>query len=126
GLDVWPLISGKPADARSPHEAYYFYWGRELQAVRGGRWKLHFPHAYRTLAGKPGGAGGPPPAGGDAQTPLALYDLEEDPGETRNVADAHADVVDRLRRVADRARADLGDSAAQQEGKGVRPPGRVD
>ena len=37
--------------AKSPHEAYYFYWGRELQAVRSGKWKLHFPHAYRTPQG---------------------------------------------------------------------------
>ncbi len=56
GLDIWPLISGAPG-AKSPHEAFYFYWGPELQAVRSGRWKLHFPHAYRSLAG-PGGHGG--------------------------------------------------------------------
>lgn len=51
GLDIWPLVSGKEG-AKSPHEAYYYYWGRELQAVRSGQWKLHFPHKYRT-AGRP-------------------------------------------------------------------------
>ena len=57
GLDIWPLIACTPG-ARSPHDAYFFYWDRHLQAVRSGPWKLHFPHAYRTLAGKPGGTAG--------------------------------------------------------------------
>ena len=29
-----------------------------MQAVRSGDWKLHFPHEYRTLAGRPGGRDG--------------------------------------------------------------------
>ena len=66
----------------SPHEAYYFYWGDHLQAVRMGRWKLHFPHAYRTLGGRPGGKGGKPVPYQQAKIDLALFDLENDPGET--------------------------------------------
>jgi arylsulfatase A len=124
GLDIWPLLSGRPG-AGSPHEALYFYWDRGLQAVRGGKWKLHVPHAYRTLAGKPGGKDGKPAPYVQAKTDLALYDLENDAGETTDVAARHPDVVERLKKLADKARADLGDSAAKQEGKGVRPPGRV-
>jgi arylsulfatase A len=59
GKDIRPLIEGKRG-VKSPHEALYFYWGQELQAVRSGRWKLHFPHEYRSLDGKPGGSGGKP------------------------------------------------------------------
>ena len=122
GKDVGPLLRGE-ANAKSPHEALYFYWGRELQAVRSGQWKLHFPHVYRTVK-EPGkdGKSGP---GAEAKTPLALYDLEKDVGETTNVADQHPEVVKRLQALADKMRTELGDSATKQEGKGVRPPGLV-
>jgi arylsulfatase A-like enzyme len=122
GLDIWPLIAGE-RDAKCPHEAYYFYKEEELQAIRADRWKLHFPHSYITLADKPG-KDGDPAAYSDAKTPLALYDLEEDVSETRNVAERHPEVVKKLQALADKAREDLGDSALKQEGKGVRPPGR--
>jgi arylsulfatase A len=124
GLDIWPLLSGEPG-AKSPHEALYFYWDRGLQAVRSGKWKLHFPHAYRTLGGKPGGKGGQPVPYEQANTDLALYDLEADIGERNNVAAQHPDVVERLKQLAEVARGDLGDSATKREGVGVRQPGRV-
>src|SRR5438874_8046416 len=84
GKDVWPLLSGQKG-AKSPHEAYYFYWDRELQAVRSGKWKLHLPHTYRSLEGKRGGKGGKPVPAKERKTPLALYDLEKDPGEKDNL-----------------------------------------
>ncbi len=124
GRDIWPLMSGV-RDARSPHEAYYFYWGRHLQAIRSGRWKLHFPHAYRSLGGRKGGTGGKPVRYEQARTKTALYDLAEDIGETTDVLARHPEVVGRLKRLADEARADLGDSAAKVNGRGVRPAGRL-
>lgn len=124
GKDIWPLIEGKK-EARSPHEAYYFYWNRELQAVRSGKWKLHFPHEYRTLAGKPGGRDGKPARYVQQTTPLALFDLETDPGEKTNLADRHPEVVARMKKLADGAREELGDSATKQKGKGVREPGTI-
>jgi arylsulfatase A len=123
GKDIWPLMSGQPG-ATSPHEAYYFYWGRELQAVRSGKWKLHFPHAYRSLDG-PGGSGGKPAPYVQRETGLALYNLEKDIGETTNVAEEFPEVVERLSALAAKAREDLGDSATHQEGMHVRPPGRL-
>jgi arylsulfatase A len=122
GLDVWALASGQ-AGAKSPHEALYFYWGQQLEAVRSGKWKLHFPHPYRTLAGKPGG-GGQPTAYVQAKTELALYDLEADIGEKTDVAARNPDVVERLKKLADRAREELGDMATKQVGRGVRPAGK--
>lgn len=124
GRDIWPLLVGEPG-AGSPHEALYFYWDQALQAVRSGRWKLHFPHEYRTLAGKPGGSGGQPAEYQQARIELALFDLETDPGETTNVADQHPDVVARLQRLAEAARDELGDSATGRPGRGVREPGRL-
>lgn len=125
GKDIWPLIAGE-AGARSPHEAYYFYWGEELQAVRMGRWKLHLPHTYRTLAGRPGGTGGRPAPYEEAKIDLSLFDLVSDIGETTNVADRHPDVVAKIQALADKMRAELGDSATGRKGSGVREPGRLE
>lgn len=124
GRDIWPLISGD-AGAKSPHDALYFYWGRELQAVRAGRWKLHLPHSYRSLDGA-GGHGGIPGKYVQRQIELALFDLEQDPGETINLAAEQPEMVERLQQFAQRARADLGDSATDRPGKNVRPAGRLD
>jgi len=124
GLNVWPLIEGRPG-AACPHEAFTFYWGRALEAVRMDKWKLHFPHAYRTLAGRKGGTGGKPVKYKTARTGLALYDLRADISESTNVADAHPDVVKRIEALADAARKDLGDSARKIQGGGLRPAGHV-
>jgi arylsulfatase A-like enzyme len=124
GKDIWPLASGAPG-ARSPHEALYFYYHQnDLEALRSGRWKLVFPHKYRSLTGDPGRDGTPdgysyPTCG------LELYDLENDVGEQHNVIDQHPDVVARLQALAEKARADLGDSLTQTEGKNRRPAGKL-
>jgi arylsulfatase A-like enzyme len=123
GKDIHPLLLGREG-ARSPHEALYFYWGHHLQAVRSGRWKLHFPHEYRSLDG-PAGSGGMPSRYTQRSIDLALFDLEADRSETTNVAAQHPDVVERLKALAVRARAELGDSATGQEGGGLREPGRA-
>jgi len=83
GLDVSGLLVD-PA-SQSPHDrvGYYYYKNGGLQAIRLGKWKLH-------LKKKP-----------------ELYDLRDDIGESRNVADANPDVVAKLRAVAERYDADL-------------------
>lgn len=124
GMDIWPLISAQP-NAKSPQEAYYFYWGNELQGIRSGPWKLHFAHTYRSLDGKSGGRDGQPGPYVDKKTPLALYNLDTDIGETTNVADKHPDIVSRLQTLAEKAREELGDSATKQQGKGFRAPGKL-
>jgi arylsulfatase A-like enzyme len=116
GKDIWPLLAGQPG-AKSPHEAYYFYWARHLQGVRSGKWKLYFPHTYNTLAGGAGGRDGKPAPYKQAKTGLELYDLETDLGEKTNVAERHPEVVRRLQALADRARADLGDVLPKAKGK---------
>lgn len=124
GKDIHELLRGG-ADARSPHEAFYCYYARQLQAVRDQRFKLVLPHSYHTLAGKPGGTGGSPAAYETRQAKLALYDLQSDVGETTDVASAHPDVVERLSQWAERAREDLGDALAKRTGSGVRAAGKV-
>ncbi|HUT88196.1 MAG TPA: sulfatase [Thermoguttaceae bacterium] len=125
GKNIWPLVSGEPG-AKSPQEAYFFYYATQLQAVRMGKWKLHFPHKYRTLAGRPGGTGGTPVPYEQAEIGLALFDLENDVAETTDVAGEHPDVVAKIQKLADRMRDELGDSSTKQKGSGVREPGRLE
>jgi arylsulfatase A-like enzyme len=123
GRDIWPLLSGDK-NAKSPHEAFRYYWDYGLEAIRSGNWKLHFPHEYRTLDGPPGKDGQPGPYK-QVRTELALFDLAADVGETKNVAAEHADVVARLQTLAEQAREDLGDSLTKREGKNRRPAGKL-
>jgi len=125
GHNIWPLLSGRQT-AISPHDkdGYFMYYGRELQAVRSGRWKLHFPHGYRTLKGAPGQDGLPGPYA-QKRTGLELYDLDADLSETENLAGQYPEVVERLKQLADAARRELGDSRLKMTGKGVRPSGRL-
>jgi len=106
GRDIWPLMSGK-AQATSPHEALYFYYGNTLEAVRSGRWKLHFPHKYRTLSDRDGGHEGIPVLYDQAETDWALYDLKEDVGETRDLITSFPKVAARLKMLAERFDEDL-------------------
>ncbi|MFN3683250.1 MAG: sulfatase [Fimbriimonadaceae bacterium] len=96
-LDLWLGKDG----ARTPHEAIFFHYASSgaIEAVRSGRWKLHLPHPYRTLAGKPGSGGQPGPYRED-RIGLELFDLEADPFENRDVSGEHRDVVDRLLELA--------------------------
>lgn len=125
GKNIWPLIRGEP-DATSPQQAYFFYHGEQLEAVRMGKWKLHFPHGYRTLGGRKGGTGGRPVPYDNAEISLTLFDLEDDVGETTDVKGQHLDVVAAIEQLADEMRQDLGDSARDMKGPGKRPPGRLE
>ena len=124
GKDIWPLISGAPG-ATSPHDAWYCYYGRELRAVRDPQFKLVFPHEYRSLEGNPAGRDGVPAHYKQVKAKQALYDLKNDVGETTDVAQDHPDVVARLERAGEEARAALGDELTGRTGSEVRPPGRI-
>jgi arylsulfatase A len=122
GRDIWPLLTNRP-DAAAPHDALYFYWGAELHAIRSGKWKLHLPHPYQSLerAANDGNAG----SYVRKEIELSLFDLENDAGETTNVADQNPAVVKQLLEYAERAREDLGDSLTKRTGKNVRPAGTL-
>ncbi len=125
GLDIWPLLEGKPK-AKNPHAAYFFYYAtNELQAVRSGQWKLILPHTYRTLGTQAKAKDGIPVKYSNVKAGLELYDLSQDVGEKNNVADKHPDIVKRLEALAEQARDDLGDRLTNRTGKGVREPGRL-
>jgi arylsulfatase A len=122
GKDIWALISSQPG-AKTPHEAFFYYWGQHLQAVRSGKWKLHFPHSYTKP--EPPGGGSKPGKYANKDIGLELFDLEKDVSEGRNVATENPELVKRLQALAERAREDLGDSETHRQGKNVRPAGQL-
>ncbi len=91
GRDILPVAAAR---ARSPHDALFWSSGGQL-AVRRGRWKLvkdgyladGTPEGRRKFEGE------------DA---LFLSDLDEDPGETRNLRRQHPSLVDELLTLAQR------------------------
>ena len=126
GKSIWGLMSGETTI--SAQEAYYFYYRRnELHAIRSGKWKLPFPHPYRSMIGRePGKDGIPGIYDNSREIGRALYDLETDISESRDVSDRFPEVVERLSRLADRKRAELGDALTGVEGTGLRAPGRIE
>ncbi len=108
GEDLSPLLRGEPG-ARGRSAPFCYYNRNGLEAVRQGRWKLTF---------------GAIPYSSSRGQPLALYDLEADIGETRNVLAVNPAVAAELARLAQIMRAELGDDLLDMTGNGRRPPGR--
>ena len=115
------------AGATSPQEAYFFYYKKnDLEALRSGKWKLHFPHGYRSMVDNPVGSGGTPGKYDySVKTALELYNLESDPSETTNISDTNPDVMERLLSLADTMRVELGDDLTKSTPSGQRDAGSV-
>jgi arylsulfatase A-like enzyme len=124
GHDIAPLLLDEKG-AKSPYDVFYYYWNNGLDGVRSGDWKLHFPHPYPSLTGRPGQDGKPGGITPGKVTQIELYNLRDDVAEKQNVADKHPDIVQRLQKLADEAREDLGDEHTKRTGKGRREPGRL-
>jgi arylsulfatase A-like enzyme len=75
GKDIWPLLSAQE-NAKSPHEAFYFYKDTILEAVRCEDWKLR-----------------------EADNKVELFNLKEDISEQNNIAHQHPDIVVRLKKM---------------------------
>jgi arylsulfatase len=110
GVNILPLLRGD--SIYSPHDALFFYYNvNELQAVQSGQWKLYFPHSYRTLNGGYAGKDGLPGEYRQVRMEQAeLYNLNEDPSETTNVAGNYPEIVAKLVEMANQIREELGDS----------------
>lgn len=111
GKDIWPLMHGDE-NAKTPHEAFFYYRAYNLEAIRCGDWKL-------ILEREKG------PETPNQKLTEALYNLQTDIGEQHNVLAEHPEVVNRLHALMERSREDLGDQLARQPGKNRRLPGRV-
>jgi arylsulfatase A len=126
GQSILPFLTADPA-AKNPHPAYFTYYNHnDLQAVRAGRWKLVLNHRSRTMQDQPQGANGKPGKYRMQSVPQALYDLQSDLSESIDVAKQNPHIVADLERLAEIARADLGDDLTRRTPSGTRPVGRVD
>ncbi len=115
GQDIAPfLFGGTDARSRYDDDGFFYYHMEQLQAVRSGPWKFYLPLEEKILDLR----------GTVQPCPLALYNVRDDLGETREVSAEHPDVVEHLLRMAGKARKDLGDLG--REGAHQRPAGRVD
>ena len=123
GVNILPLLSGD--FSANPRDHYFYYYGGELRAVRKGRWKLVFPHEYRSYQGVEPGKDGHPGPYAKGRAGLELYDLETDISESHDVAAQHPEVVKRLQVLAEKARTSLGDKLTGVNGRDVREPGRL-
>ncbi len=125
GKSVWQIWTGD--SNASPQEAYYFYYHvNELHGIRYGKWKLYFPHKYRTLNGREGGKGGlPVDYDYNLIENIELYDLSKDISETLNVASEYPEVVAKIKLLGDEIRAKLGDALSDKNGNENRPIGRI-
>ncbi|MET0908437.1 MAG: sulfatase/phosphatase domain-containing protein, partial [Ilumatobacteraceae bacterium] len=103
GRDVSSVLFD--ATESTTDDAFYYYWMNDLEAVRVGRWKLHFAKRGVEMC--------------------ELYDLDADIGETTDLAAAHPDVVVELTARAEWARQSLGDARLGRAGDDLRPIGRV-
>ena len=131
---------------QSPRQEFWYYAGDELQAVRSGPWKLHLAHEYLTPAQPPGRDGKPANFANLKPESMqmsglrgiasrhgyvvqkieqSLFNLDVDVGESTDVAGKHPDVVERLLKLAEAAREDLGDSLTKRTGRGVRASGKL-
>ena len=127
GLDIHDLLTCKP-DAKCPHEVFYHYFRQgELQAIRSGAWKLMLPHDVNCIVpDQPGAAGKPGKSLIRKITEPELYHLDNDLGETTNLASSQPEVLERLLKLADQGRKELGDSLIKHRGSGVRPAGSIE
>lgn len=135
GLDLLPLL----LDGRKLNrEAIYIFRGPQLMAVRQGRWKLHVappqPPKYKVYKPNdpytdPRGPDGvrilapyeqahpsqfPGLLTGDSVTQIGLFDLQNDPGEQRNLAEEHPEVVRHLSGLADNIRREMHEEAKRR------------
>lgn len=125
GKSVWNILSGERIVP--VQDAYFFYYRvNELFGVRYGKWKLYFPHRYRTMEGQEPGKDGKP---GEYRMvdmeEMELYDVVNDVGEIYNVAEEYPEIVAEIKVLANRMRQRLGDSLLEIEGSENREPGRL-
>lgn len=101
GYDATAFLLGK--NEASPRDDYFYYSGCLLTGVRSDRWKLVLPRSEN-----PAGTGWWGRMIEEIKE-RQLFDLDTDPGEIKNVADMHPEVVAKLMKKIKSARTEMGD-----------------
>ena len=127
GISLVPIINEDPE--ANPRNELYYYYGEKLIAVRKGKYKLVFPHVYRSYNNVKPGENLHPGAYSQGKAGLELYDLESDIGEKIDLALDLPDVVKELKVLGEKARFVLGDKLTGRVGSesyealcGSKPP----
>jgi hypothetical protein len=127
GISLVPIMD-QGQEAKPRNELYYYY-GEKLIAVRKGKYKLVFPHVYRSYNNVKPGENLHPGAYSQGKAGLELYDLESDIGEKIDLALGLPEVVKELQIVGEKARSVLGDKLTNRVGSesyetlcGSKPP----
>ena len=107
GVSLLPLLLNEPN--ATPRNQLYYYYGKKLIAVRKDKWKLIFPHTYRSYENVEPGKNLFPGPYGKGNAGLELYDLESDIGERKDLAKVYPDIVKKLEQIGQKARSILGD-----------------
>ena len=94
GKDIFPVLSKKE---KSPHKAFFYFKGNRIAAVRSGKWKLHIGSSKGEIS-KP-----------------ALFNLDTDISEKKNLIDTHPEIAEQLRSAALEFDKELGEN--------IRPAG---
>ena len=114
GVSLMPILEELPG--AQPRNELYYYYGKELIAVRKGKWKLVFPHTYRSYENVEPGKDLHPGPYGRGKAGLELYDLANDIGERVDLAQTYPDVVMDLEILGEKARSILGDKLTDRIG----------
>ena len=114
GVSLMPILEELPE--AEPRNELYYYYGKELIAVRKGKWKLVFPHTYRSYENVEPGKDLHPGPYGRGKAGLELYDLANDIGERVDLAQTYPNVVMDLEILGEKARSILGDKLTDRIG----------
>jgi len=127
GISLVPIMNNVPG--ANPRNELYYYYGEKLIAIRKGKYKLVFPHVYRSYNNVKPGENLHPGAYSQGKAGLELYDLESDIGEKIDLALDLPGVVKELQIVGEKARSILGDKLTDRVGSesyealcGTKPP----
>ena len=126
GKNIWEILINKTD--KPPHEALFFYYHvNSLHAVRYGDWKMYFPHRYRTLSGREGRDDGIPIKYEYVNLETTeLYNLIDDPSETKNIYNEFPEIAKKIEILADINRKEIGDDLTKVNGTENRPIGMID
>jgi len=101
GVDLTPALLGTGS---SPRDTMFYYRGEQLCAVRHGRHKVYYFTQPNYQNRK-----------GIKHDPPLLFDLQQDPSETHDIAKEHPDVIEEIGKIAEKHKAGVQPVPSQLE-----------